>query len=64
MSAVQYGVSEDCKSAERDAMSTGKESSNFLLIVMSSQSRVNSPGKLHGVAMTMKAVRYKTLKRR
>jgi hypothetical protein len=58
MSPVQYGVSEDCTSAGRDAMSTGKESSNFRLVLIFSQSRVTSPGKVQCVTLIIKAIRY------
>ena len=58
MFSVQCCVSEDCKSAERDAMSTGKGSSNFRIIVLSSLSPVTSPGDVHCVTVTMEAVRH------
>jgi hypothetical protein len=57
MSPVQYGASEDFKSAEREAKSTTKVI-EFFRYRVSSQSWVTSPGKLHCVTLTMKAIRH------
>jgi len=58
MSPVQYCVSVDFKSAERDATSTGEGSSNFRRIVLSSQSPLTNQGNVHCVTVTMEAVRH------